>query len=71
MPGGRTLLLGALVRSFIRKYYEAVLDFGMLEIWPNFEVFVHGGFHSRLNELFKTEFFHRQDADYMETYNAS
>jgi hypothetical protein len=44
----------------------------MLEIWPNFEVFVHGAVSfTPYRELFKTEFFPSPDVHYMETYNAS
>lgn len=44
----------------------------MLEIWPNFEVFVHGAVSfTPYRELFKTEFFPSSGVRYMETYNAS
>ncbi|MDP5139861.1 MAG: GH3 auxin-responsive promoter family protein, partial [Spirosomaceae bacterium] len=44
----------------------------MLEIWPDFELFVHGAVSfTPYRELFKTEFFPSPEVYYMETYNAS
>lgn len=44
----------------------------MLEIWPDFELFVHGAVSfTPYRELFKTEFFPSPEVHYMETYNAS
>jgi len=44
----------------------------MLEVWPNFEVFVHGAvaFHP-YRDLFATKFFPSERVTYLETYNAS
>jgi len=44
----------------------------MLEVWPDFEVFVHGAvaFHP-YRELFKTKYFPSEKVKYLETYNAS
>lgn len=44
----------------------------LLEIWPNFELFVHGAVSFEpYRELFKTSFFPSDQVQYMETYNAS
>lgn len=44
----------------------------MLEIWPEFELFVHGAVNFQpYRELFKTSFFPSEHVKYMETYNAS
>jgi hypothetical protein len=44
----------------------------MLEVWPNFEVFVHGAvaFHP-YRELFQKKYFPSPKVTYLETYNAS
>ena len=44
----------------------------MLDVWPNFEVFVHGAvaFHP-YRELFMTKYFPSDQVTYLETYNAS
>lgn len=44
----------------------------MLEIWPNFEVFVHGAVNFQpYRELFQTKLFPSSKVTYLETYNAS
>lgn len=44
----------------------------MLDIWPNFEVFVHGAVSfTPYRDLFTQEFFPSPRVNYMETYNAS
>ncbi len=44
----------------------------MLEIWPNFEVFVHGAVSFQpYRELFQTKIFPSNQVTYLETYNAS
>ena len=44
----------------------------LLEIWPDFELFVHGGVNFQpYRELFKTKFFPSSTVNYLETYNAS
>lgn len=44
----------------------------LLELWPNFELFVHGAVNfDPFRNLFKTAFFPAQQVKYMETYNAS
>lgn len=44
----------------------------MLEIWPNFQLFVHGAVSfTPYRELFKTKYFPAGHVDYMEVYNAS
>lgn len=44
----------------------------MLEVWPNFEVFVHGAVNFQpYREYFQTKLFPSDDVKYMETYNAS
>lgn len=44
----------------------------MLDVWPNFEVFVHGAvaFHP-YRDLFKKKYFPAEQVTYLETYNAS
>lgn len=44
----------------------------MLEVWPDFEVFVHGAVSFQpYRELFKTKYFPSEKVKYLETYNAS
>lgn len=44
----------------------------MLEIWPDFQVFVHGAVSfAPYRDLFKSKFFPSSSVDYMEVYNAS
>lgn len=44
----------------------------MLEVWPNFEVFVHGAVNFQpYREYFQTKLFPSDTVQYMETYNAS
>lgn len=44
----------------------------LLEIWPNFELFVHGAVNFEpYRELFKKKFFPSSQVNYLETYNAS
>ena len=44
----------------------------MLEVWPNFEVFVHGAVaFTPYRDLFRHKFFPSNRIDYLETYNAS
>lgn len=44
----------------------------MLEIWPEFEVFVHGAVNFQpYRELFKTKYFPSDHVKYLEIYNAS
>ncbi len=44
----------------------------MLDIWPNFEVFVHGAVSFQpYRELFQTKIFPSDQVTYLETYNAS
>jgi len=44
----------------------------MLEIWPNFEVFVHGAVAFQpYRDLFKNKLFPSEQVTYLETYNAS
>jgi GH3 auxin-responsive promoter len=44
----------------------------MLDIWPNFEVFVHGAVaFGPYRELFQKKYFPSSDVTYLETYNAS
>lgn len=44
----------------------------MLEIWPDFELFVHGGVSfTPYRKLFQEKFFPSDRVSYMETYNAS
>jgi hypothetical protein len=44
----------------------------MLEVWPNFEVFIHGAVAFQpYRELFMKKYFPSEKVTYMETYNAS
>src|SRR5690606_30672567 len=44
----------------------------MLEVWPNFQLFVHGAVSfTPYRELFRTKYFPSEAVDYMEVYNAS
>jgi hypothetical protein len=44
----------------------------ILEIWPNFEVFVHGAVAFQpYRDLFRTKLFPSEQVSYLETYNAS
>lgn len=44
----------------------------MLEVWPDFQVFVHGAVaFGPYRELFKTKYFPSDKVDYLEVYNAS
>lgn len=44
----------------------------MMEIWPDFQVFVHGAVaFTPYRDLFKTKYFPSSSVDYLEVYNAS
>jgi GH3 auxin-responsive promoter len=69
-----TSILG--VPTWVIVLLERIMDQtgakSMLDVWPNFEVFVHGAvaFHP-YRDLFATKFFPSERITYLETYNAS
>ncbi|WP_341227287.1 GH3 auxin-responsive promoter family protein [uncultured Arcticibacterium sp.] len=57
---------------FLERIMEETGHENLLELWPNFELFVHGAVNFQpYRELFKTKFFPSSDVRYLETYNAS
>lgn len=57
---------------FLERLMEETGHENLLELWPNFELFVHGAVNFQpYRELFKTKFFPSSDVRYLETYNAS
>lgn len=57
---------------FLEKMIEEAGANSVLDIWPNFEVFYHGGVSfSPFRSLFKEKLFPSDQVVYMETYNAS
>jgi hypothetical protein len=69
-----TSILG--VPTWTVVFLERILDQtgadNLLDIWPNFELFVHGAVNFQpYRELFKTKFFPSSHVSYLETYNAS
>ncbi|AWV98933.1 GH3 auxin-responsive promoter family protein [Arcticibacterium luteifluviistationis] len=57
---------------FLERLMEETGHENLLELWPNFELFVHGAVNFQpYRELFKTKFFPSTDVHYLEIYNAS
>lgn len=56
----------------IQKVLEITGKKNILDVWPNFEVFIHGAvaFHP-YRDLFRREIFKSDHVHYLETYNAS
>ncbi len=56
----------------IQKVLEITGKKNILDVWPNFEVFIHGAvaFHP-YRDLFRREIFKSDHVNYLETYNAS
>ncbi|MFT4031294.1 MAG: GH3 auxin-responsive promoter family protein [Siphonobacter sp.] len=56
----------------IHKVLELTGKSSILDVWPNFEVFIHGAVAFQpYRNLFQKEVFAGQDIRYLETYNAS
>ncbi|PQA56311.1 GH3 auxin-responsive promoter family protein [Siphonobacter curvatus] len=56
----------------IQKVLELTGKKNILEVWPNFEVFIHGAVAFQpYRELFRKEVFQGDTVRYLETYNAS
>ena len=57
---------------FLERIAQETGKSNLLEVWPNFELFVHGAVNFQpYRELFKTKFFPSSHVKYLETYNAS
>jgi hypothetical protein len=56
----------------LEKIMERSGKSNLLEVWPDFEVFIHGAVNFQpYRELFKTKLFPSSHVNYIETYNAS
>lgn len=57
---------------FLERVLKETGAKNLAEVWPNFELFVHGAVNFQpYRELFKTKFFPQGNVRYLETYNAS
>jgi len=57
---------------FLERILKEMGKDNLLDIWPNFELFVHGAVNFQpYRGLFKTKFFPSSKISYLETYNAS